>query len=362
MNNHGVSTSILLTATLALAACGAGGGGGEIAITSIPPPPPVPGPPPTGAATITVYPSPATRAGTYDTIALIDRGGALPGPSTDRLAAPGEIRITTYQPTSTANELSYTLEFATAQLPGGQSTLTALFPARVVDTPIGSVTERFGDQFTLTVGTVTSGGSRLQDYSPVASTDLGGGRTFDSQFNYSTGLSYVSLGQWNWWITDKATGNAEEYNSVYFVNGDRTPAAALPTSGTATYTASSLGFSTDVDNRGYGDGGPVAISLTADFGQRSMFAQLNRDASSNGDAIGGFITVLALDVHGTGPINSSAGFDIPLAGFVGANTPVTGMLNGAFFGPNAEQVGGVFSIEQTPGVPVVRDAFVGTKP
>jgi hypothetical protein len=37
------------------------------------------------------------------------------------------------------------------------------------------------------------------------------------------------------------------------------------------------------------------------------------------------------------------------------------MLNGAFFGPNAEQVGGVFSIGEVSGVPLVSDAFVGDR-
>jgi hypothetical protein len=185
------------------------------------------------------------------------------------------------------------------------------------------------------------------DYSPVASRDIGGGRTFNSQLDYSTGLSYVSLGQWNWWISDNATGNTEEYTSLYFVHGDRTPAGAVPASGTATYSGQSLGALIDV-------------SLAADFGQRSIAAQLNRDAQTFGDQIGGFTTVASVDLHGTGSITTAGSFAVPLTGTVDT-TPAAGALDGAFFGPNAEQVGGVFSVGNTAGQALVQDAFVGLR-
>jgi hypothetical protein len=35
------------------------------------------------------------------------------------------------------------------------------------------------------------------------------------------------------------------------------------------------------------------------------------------------------------------------------------MMNGAFFGPNAQQVGGVFSIIRPEGILLMQDAFVG---
>jgi hypothetical protein len=290
-------------------------------------------------------------------IALLDQAGSVPGTAVNRLTAPGEFKITTYQQTQNANELSYTL-----WLPGmdGYSTITALFPSRVVDTPVGPITERFGDQFTYTSGTVTGGGSRLLDYSPVASRDIGGGRTFNSQLDYSTGLSYVSLGQWNWWISDNATGNTEEYNSLYFVHGDRTPAGDIPASGTATYSGQSLGFSTDAVDRSNAYGAPIDVSLAADFGQRAIAAQLNRDAQTSGDSIGGYTTVASVELHGTGGITTSGSFAVPLAGTVNT-TPVAGALDGAFFGPNAEQVGGVFSVGNTAGQALVRDAFVGLR-
>lgn len=344
-----------------LAACGDAGGGVN-SVATVPPPvaPSSPTPASPASANITTFSSPATRQGAYDTIALIDRGRSIPGSSSNRLATPGEIRITTYQPTANVNELSYTLEFATTELSGGKTSLTAVFPPRVIDTQIGQVTERFGDQFTYTYATGSGGGSRLVDDSTVASTNLGSGKTLNSQLDYSTGLSYVSLGQWNWWITDNASGNTEEYNSVYFVHGDRTLASDVPVSGTATYIGQSLGFSTDAADRGSAYGAAIDVSLTANFAQRSIAAQLNRASWTGGDAIGGYTSVAAVDLHGTGAINAPGTFTIPLVGTVDT-TPVTGSLDGAFFGPGAQQVGGIFAVGATPGQSIVRDAFIAAR-
>ena len=350
-----------------LAACG---GAGEN-VASVPPPPVPATPtapstsatttPPAGTATVTVHPSPATRAETYDMIALVDQGDPVLGSSTNRLAGLGEVKITTYQPTGTAGELSYTLEFATAALPGGGSALTAVFPSTVMDTPVGQIALKFGDAFGFTGPDVSGGGGYLQGSSQLASTSLSGGKTLNSQLGYSTGLDYVSLGQWNWWITDNATGNREEYNSVYFVHGDRTLSSDIPVFGTATYIGQSLGLSTDAVDRGSAYGAPIDVSLTADFGQRSIAAQLSRAYWSGGDAIGGYTSVAAVDVHGAGTIAAPGTFGIPLTGTVDT-TPVTGSLDGAFFGPGAQEVGGVFAVGTNTGQSMVRDAFVAAQP
>lgn len=109
---------------------------------------------------------------------------------------------------------------------------------------------------------------------------------------------------------------------------------------------------------------PISVVLTSDFGQRSISAQLNRDYSINGDGV----AFLGVDVRGTGPITQPGSFSIPLAGSLlgaegSAPLPVTGALDGAFFGPNAQQVGGVFAVDAPFGsqVHLVRDAFVGAR-
>ena len=368
----------LATSTL-LAGCG-GGDAGEVAST--PPPPPAPSAPPavpslvSTSVDIATIPSPATRPGKSDTIALINHSEA--DGWTSRLAAPSEIRITTYQAGPDANEISYTIEFATAELPGGKSSLTSTFKAQSFDLlpnggfaeyrdgTIGKYVFRFGDTLTAT-GSYSDGSSKVittNAYRDGASEEtmeaLGDGKTIWQQLFYSTGLSHVALGEWMW-RTIQPNGIATDAGTAFFVHGDRTPAVEIPTSGTATYSAASLGSDTDTANWNFpGSGASVQIGLTADFGQRSISAQLNRDAATSGDAVGGYTSILALDAHGTGQISSPGDFTIPLSGTVGT-AAATGSLDGAFFGPNASQVGGVFSLGNEPGKPLVSDAFVGAR-
>jgi hypothetical protein len=84
---------------------------------------------------------------------------------------------------------------------------------------------------------------------------------------------------------------------------------------------------------------------------------------------------LAIGIHvaGSAPFSNDGSFDIPLSGTVNIGvgyevTPpsappsqvVSGDMNGAFFGPNAQQIGGTFSLVK-PGeiAPLIQDAFVG---
>jgi hypothetical protein len=116
--------------------------------------------------------------------------------------------------------------------------------------------------------------------------------------------------------------------------------------------------------------GAARLALTADFAQRTISTQISQDFHSEqlGDSVGGFAvyTTPGLDLHGTGVIASSGSLNIPLTGTMtvvpqnGAFS-VTGALDGAFFGPNAEQIGGVYSVSGAPGTGAYSDAFIGTK-
>ena len=366
-SNRLVSIALL---TLPLAGCG--GGGGEI--SSVPPPPPPPTPTPTAPTAVSssgdtvAIPSPATRPGTYDAIALIEHGQ---DPATYRLAAPSEVKITTYQ--VVPNFVNYTIDLSSPDLPGGKSSLTASFEDSTADELyrlwIGdraTITYRYSDG-----SEKTSVIDRPAGISSTDSEPIGDGKSLSHQLYYSVGLSYVSLGEWMW-QTYLPNGNATDQGRAYFVHGDRTPATEIPISGIATYSAASLGYDTDAANRNFpGYGAPVRVALSADFGRSSISAQLSRDSWVGGDSVGGTLTTVAIDAHGTGTINSPGDFSIPLYGTIGfpgqvsgsisANFAATGSLNGAFFGPGAQQVGGVFVFGDVFGHSLVSDAFVGIK-
>jgi hypothetical protein len=181
---------------------------------------------------------------------------------------------------------------------------------------------------------------------------------------YDIGFSYVAMGEWSWRVVDLNGTAAGDFGDLLFVNGDRTPSAGIPVSGTATYDAHTLALLSSS-----GDAG-IPFTLTADFAQRTMSTAIDQnylyDPSSSTT-----VPILGIHVGGSAPFNNNGTFDIPLTGTVNyAHTPqpvtplpepVTGTMDGAFFGPHAEQVGGVFALQRPDQTVLVQDAFAGQK-
>jgi hypothetical protein len=112
----------------------------------------------------------------------------------------------------------------------------------------------------------------------------------------------------------------------------------------------------------------MPFTLTADFGQRTMATQIDQDYRFTTES--SVDPILGIHVHGSAPFTNNGSFDIPLSGSVNfASTtstvrppePVSGAMSGALFGPSAEQVGGVFSVNRSGGTVVIEDAFVGQR-
>jgi hypothetical protein len=370
-----------------LAACGGADGGG---IASAPSPLPTPTPPPTITSTsVVVAPlaSPATRQGTFDTIALVESYGSG-DPSQVRTASPGEVRIQTYQPVPGTNDFSYALELPANLLPSGMSELSAIFKAVSADVQpngssavytddtIGAHVLRFGDQLTATnsysdgsTKLISSFGNMPGYVADLIETSPSSGIILEAR--YETGLSHVAMGSWAWTpvgiLPDGSTVQESGGGSILFVHGDRTQAGAIPVSGTATYSASSLvSFASSSIPGGVVQG--LQFSLTTDFAQRLIstlitqdYATFPLDEMSTG-------TVPGLNVSGTTTFNPTGEFSIPLSGSLTVTRnelplplAVTGSLDGAFFGPGAEQIGGVFWVGQVPGNALLKDVFVGVR-
>jgi hypothetical protein len=86
----------------------------------------------------------------------------------------------------------------------------------------------------------------------------------------------------------------------------------------------------------------------------------------------GYFAAPGIHVQGTAPFASNGLFDIPLTGTATWDSednlvpnlpsqPVTGTMDGAFFGPHAEQVGGTFGLQRSDGSQLLQDAFVGER-
>jgi hypothetical protein len=187
-----------------------------------------------------------------------------------------------------------------------------------------------------------------------------------TSLNLYVGYSYVSMGEWGWDFVHLDAGSAGGYGTLLFVSGDRTPASGIPASGKATYDARTLSLLSSDLTAG------IPFSLTADFGARTISTGIDQDYryQPNGDLLD--YPAPGIHVAGSAPFSNNGTFDITLNGTVNysggypLNTPeppptqqVTGDMNGAFFGPHAEQVGGTFAVGPPGGGVLLQDAFVG---
>lgn len=334
---------------LLLSACG--GGGGRVA--NIPPPPPPPSPTPTPGVEVetSLLTSPATKTGTYDLIGLVNRKAG--GTSTSQFTTPGQVRLGIAGPDAN-HGFTYSLEAPSIFLPVTSTKYDLPVPIESWDfnpggpnyryeNPYGSVEQFFGEN--LKEYEVSADGTKTlrEDYDYDHATlqnalvDLPSGQEISESLVFDVGLSYVAMGEWSWGaVTPNGNGTVTpsgDTNSIYFVYGSRTPPAGIPASGMAVFDARTLGASS----------ASLPFSLTADFGHRSISTEISQAS--------------VFDVSGSAPFDNSGSFDIPLTGSAGAQV-ATGNMDGAFFGPHAEQVGGVVSVGAAQG-PLFQDAFVG---
>jgi hypothetical protein len=333
-------SAALLAMTVMLASCGDGG-----SLASAPAP--------LAASPLTVVsrtteigaelpPTPATTAGTYDTIGVRYQTDAAGNQITAARLDPGQLKLTVEPASKT-----YTIEFDPNLFPGISA------PGNTLSYTI----DDSGYNHVVTQTTKMSDGRtnvstepRLSGQASRQITINGADKPSDFFAVTATEKRYVALGAWRWWSPGKP-----EYEYVDFAFGDRTPAADIPTSGTATYVtdaydiiSSRLGYNLDSAN----------IKLTADFASRSMAADMS-------------LSFLNFDksyaqprLSGTGPIASSGSFAIPLTGVMDfmavKSDPVSGSISGALFGPDASQIGATFVLSPD-GQPEITGAFVGVR-
>lgn len=349
-----------------LSACG--GSDGAINVASLPPPPTAPTP--TLDVRITPLESQGTQAGTYDLLGRLTLTSGT-GDSSSRALTAGEASLSIAKQNDV---LSFTLN-SPGNLPAGGVGFpspevfwspTLSDPNQVFEDDNGGKWPQFLGQ-RLTVYRVHSDGSE-EEY---LSYDFrrGASNSGASSLTYDIGYSYVAMGEWSSAVVQPGERPPVE---LLFVNGDRTLPSALPVSGTATYDAHTLSLlAPSYDSAAPG----LRFTLTADFGLRTIATQIDQDYHYYTDLMGygepaiRGAAILGIHVGGTAPFSNDGSFDIPLTGTVNYSAtnapitppsePVTGTMDGAFFGPHAEEIGGTFSLDRAPGSPPIQDAFVG---
>lgn len=146
-------------------------------------------------------------------------------------------------------------------------------------------------------------------------------------------LTYVDYAQWRR-LGAPAYGPGTGVNDTYLVWGQKTPSTSVPTSGTGTYT-------TAFDGTFVNKNGAYAVtgtgSLTANWSSRTIGFAANLAGAREGDSAALAIGALS---GGAGSISGSNFRTTTYATGSGYAMDV----NGYFFGPAAQEVGGVFHL------------------
>jgi len=144
----------------------------------------------------------------------------------------------------------------------------------------------------------------------------------------TTGFDYQT---YSLWLTGYGT-SAGEIGAGSF--GAATDAAAIPSFGSATYAGTATGLASD----GIEYLGTISnVQVTADFGSGTASVTSSGTELFELDTLANAGAQAGLDFIGSGPI-SGATFDASVGGSL-----TVGNVDGEFYGPGAEEVGGTFA-------------------
>lgn len=197
------------------------------------------------------------------------------------------------------------------------------------------------------------------------------GNTYDVKFAGSAdpnkSLTYMTFGLWEQGNTDATAPGA----FGTFASGNETPTAGIPTSGTATYSGTTIGQGS-LNGTAANITGTVAA--TANFAAQTVDGSMNVNVFSDHPQAGfnmGFWNTLTFassyaagSNHFTGTISAPA---VTAGTPIAAGTPVittdamTGALAGSFYGPGGvggpQELGGVFNMTNLSGTNNMLGAF-----
>jgi C-lobe and N-lobe beta barrels of Tf-binding protein B len=178
---------------------------------------------------------------------------------------------------------------------------------------------------------------------PAGGGSIGGGGKHDT-FTY--GLSYVSLGLWA--HSDQGPFHRPESLTAYAI-GYETPASAVPATGTAVYSGNGTVRGVVLLPQGVHVGGAELVgnaSLTANFGTGSISGTFTGITADDGARVTPWndISVNASIVAGTNGFNGTTQATTSPSAPYALRGTAAGSINGAFYGPNVENIGAVWSL------------------
>lgn len=161
---------------------------------------------------------------------------------------------------------------------------------------------------------------------------------------YGHGWDYQSFGVWN----NHGGGNREIAVSSF---GAQTPASAIPTVGTATFTGKLAGLYVGTDLQGAM--ATANLTVAADFGSRSLSFASSGTTTTRDLAIA--TPAPNLDLRGT--LTYAPGSSHFRGAVTSAGGTMSGDSGGLFFGPAAQELGGAFTVRSSTTVETFTGAY-----
>ena len=162
------------------------------------------------------------------------------------------------------------------------------------------------------------------------------------------GLSYTAVGFW----AQRLTANSPNLlNGGVYVFGYQTPQAAMPTSGTAVFSGPTLATATIYKTVGteiLTSNASGNASISVNFGSGAINGSFTQMMVTNTEhwndvSVTANIAAGSNTFNGTTAAASAPGLPMSLSG------SAVGKINGAFFGPAAQQLGAVWSLSDGTG-------------
>jgi hypothetical protein len=161
---------------------------------------------------------------------------------------------------------------------------------------------------------------------------------------HALGWEYQTFGVWNDGGSDFGVSYAESY-------GVATPGSAVPTSGNATFNGKLSGF--HISGEGRGSIAVADITVTADFNTRTLGFEssstvLTRDTNT---------AVAARDLDLSGSLTYAPGTGTFRGSLQNSGGTLSGPAKGRFYGPTAQELGGIFTVQSSTTVETLTGAF-----
>jgi hypothetical protein len=151
------------------------------------------------------------------------------------------------------------------------------------------------------------------------------------------------------WQAENISGNSGD--AGVFSVGMSTPVSGIPTSGTATYSGEAFGWL--IDDSGENDNLHALFNATANFSNRTLAMSTTNSAVDFGEQ-----PAPQHNITGTLSYASDSGV---FSGDVSNNSGHNGSATGKFYGPNAEEIGGVISIQGNTAISATTLGFGAQK-